>query len=215
MPITTTLVSSTHIDGLSLSMFEALRGLRDAVAPESGNLGASVQGNGNEKSDNSETPDTDELWHAYKAGDPEVIRQVQNSLKNNGSSAHHSNANNSNNSNNNNTKLTSREDFVRWHAKMEMEKDTELVMRLASTVLEKSSEIDRQVDEEVPGMNRTRAQQMEYLEELIQQNQQAAVALQEAYDTAKSRRDSCRQFIKDKTSAALGIEEDDEMDVGN
>ena len=29
------------IDRLSLSMFEALRGLRDAVAPESGNLGGS------------------------------------------------------------------------------------------------------------------------------------------------------------------------------
>ena len=184
-------------------MFEALRGLRDAVAPESGNLGTSVQqqqqqqqGNNGEKTDHPETPDTDELWHLYKAGDPEVIRLVQSSNKNG-----------------NPIKLANREDFVRWHAKMEMEKDTELVMQLASSVMDKSAEIDRMVDEEIPGMNRTRAQQMEYLEVLIKQNQEAAEVLQQAYDTALDRRNTCRKFIKDKTSEALGIEEDDEMDA--
>ena len=48
-------------------MFEALRGLRDAVAPESGNLGgnnAAANGNG----DSSSEPDFDEFWHSYRSG---------------------------------------------------------------------------------------------------------------------------------------------------
>jgi hypothetical protein len=183
-------------DSLSLAMFEALRGLRDAVAPESGNLGAQTNTN-NDNNDDTTEPDADELWHAYKAGDLEVVRMVQTSQRNSGSTL----------------KLTSREDFIRWHAKMEMEKDTELVMQLASTVLDKSAEIDRQVDEDMPGMNRTRAQQMEYLEQLITENREAASALQEAYETAREKRDSCRQFIKDKTSEALGIEEESDAQM--
>ena len=177
-------------------MFEALRGLRDAVAPESGSLGVAQQpGN---KEQNTEAPDTDDLWHAYKMEDPDVVRLVQNSQKKSNSPVR---------------KLKTREEFIRWHAKMEMEKDTELVMKLASTVLEKSAEIDRQLDEELPGMDRTRAQQMEYMEDLIKQNQEAASALQQAYDAAKEKRDLCRKFIKDKTSEALGIEEDNDLDL--
>ena len=174
-------------------MFEALRGLRDAVAPESGNLGSSSPNNDS----NNEQPDTDELWHAYKTGDPEVVRMVQTSLSKDQTI-------------NASLKLTSREDFVRWHAKMEMEKDTELVMKLASTVLEKSEAIDKQV-EALPGMQRTRAQQMEYLEKLIDSNQEAARELEEAYAAAKIKRDACRQFIEDKTSEALGIDEEREQ----
>lgn len=177
-------------------MFEALRGLRDAVAPESGSLGAaSANSNG---SNTAEQPDTDDLWHAYKAGDPEVIRMVQTSLakmaKKSGDTTP-------------TLKLTSREDFIRWHAKMSMEKDTELVTKLSSKILEKSAAIDRQV-EALPGMHRTRAKQMEYLEQLIEANREAADELQEIFTKAREKRDSCRQFIKDKTSEALGIEEE-------
>ena len=46
-------------DGLSLSMFEALRGLRDAVAKESGNLGITQN-----TEQQQEEPDTDELLHS-------------------------------------------------------------------------------------------------------------------------------------------------------
>jgi hypothetical protein len=174
-------------------MFEALRGLRDAVAPSSSSTQASDNNNNNDNhgvaSNSSEPPDTDELWQAYKAGDTEVVRLVTM---------------------NGPLKITSRDEFIRWHAKMEMDKDTELVMKLASAVLAKSADIDRQV-QALPGMQRTRTQQMEYMEQLIAANQVAARELQETYDSGKQKRDACRQFIKDRTGEALGIEEEREV----
>ena len=55
-------------------MFEALRGLRDAVAPESGNLGASQNQNNNNDTttnsgnNNSADADFDEFWQNYRNG---------------------------------------------------------------------------------------------------------------------------------------------------
>lgn len=57
------------IDGLSLAMFESLRSLRDAVAPESGNLGVAPNQNGN--GGNSAEPD--DLWHSYKVRDTLIL----------------------------------------------------------------------------------------------------------------------------------------------
>jgi len=48
---------------LSLAMFEALRGLRDAVAPESGNLG------GEGANTNENELDFDEFWNSWRKGD--------------------------------------------------------------------------------------------------------------------------------------------------
>lgn len=180
-------------------MFEALRGLRDAVAPESGNLGG--QNNLNTTNGNDEnmvTPDTDELWQAYKASDPDVLRLVESHR----------------NKNDLPLKITTREDFIRWHAKMEMEKDTELVMKSASTVLLKSAQIDKQVDEEMPGIHRTRDEQMQQIERLIQLNSEAAENLQSTYAVAREKRDACRRFIKVATAEALGVNEETEIDVG-
>jgi hypothetical protein len=58
------------------------------------------------------------------------------------------------------------EDFVRIHVRVEKEKDAELVGKLTSTVLEKSADIDERVSA-LPGMQRMRAEQREYIEELI------------------------------------------------
>ncbi len=168
----------THTDGLSLAMFDALRQLRDAVAPESGNLG-----NANNKDDTEHALDTDELWKAYKAKDPDVLAMVP-------------------------TIINSREDFVRWHAKHEMDKDTELVTQLASVVLEKSRAIDQQVQDHIPGMHRTRQKQKEYIAHLVQENVQVARELEETYEQARQQRDRCRAYIRENTCRALGIEED-------
>jgi hypothetical protein len=161
-------------------MFEALRGLRDAVAPESGNLG----GNGN--NENSE-PDFEEFWQSYRSGDPTT---VSTALKVNGG-----------------IKPQKREDFIRIHAKIEMEKDAELVTQLASTVLEKSSDIDDRVAG-LPGMHRTRSEQMKYIDKLLELNSEAAKELEETYALAQQRRDLVRAFVRDNTCAALGIVED-------
>ena len=69
-------------------MFEALRGLRDAVAPESGNLGPAQNTTNNNNPTNTNAaeqststsasshptnyPDAEELWQAYRVGDPSV-----------------------------------------------------------------------------------------------------------------------------------------------
>lgn len=167
-------------------MFEALRGLRDAVAPESGNLGGNTSSSA-AANDSPEQPDMEELWHAYRAGDKDAVKLVN---KVSGGIA-----------------PQKREDFVRLHAKMEMEKDTELVTKLASTVLEKSAQIDEQVAA-LPGMHRTRTEQMSYIEELLALNRKVAEELEESYAVAQQKRDSCRKFIRGSTCQALGIEQE-------
>ena len=56
------------IDGLSLSLFEALRGLRDAVAPESGNLGG-MNANG-DGANNSPTESSENDFGAQRRHSP-------------------------------------------------------------------------------------------------------------------------------------------------
>ncbi|GKY98589.1 hypothetical protein MPSEU_000815600 [Mayamaea pseudoterrestris] len=174
------------IDGLSLAMFEALRSLRDAVAPDSGNLGANSSTNTNAQ-EQQQPPDIDDLWQAYKSGDKQVVEQIHAA--------------------NGGVILQKREDFIRVHAKMEMDKDTELVQRLASSVLNKSAEIDEKVDA-LPGMHRTKAEQMGRIEELLELNKQAVEELETTYTAAKERRDACREFIRINACKALGVEED-------
>jgi hypothetical protein len=185
-------------------MFEALRGLRDAVAPESGNLGAAAGGGGGNANNNSNEggsgePDMEELWHLYRSGDAVIVELIQNEVGK-GPAGGAGTAGTA-------AMPQKREDFIRLYAKMEMEKDTELVMKLASTVLEKSAQIDRRV-ESLPGMDRNRTKQMEKIEELIELNRLASQELETSYRVARQRRDSCRAFIMDSTCRALGIDEE-------
>jgi hypothetical protein len=176
-------------------MFEALRRLRDAVAPESGNLGAGQQIQDPEHHQQQQAstgePDTDELWNLYRSGDIDVVAKVHRAS--------------------NGAPVQRREEFVRVHAKMEMEKDAELVAKLASSVLQKSAEIDRLVDS-LPGMSRTRDEQMKIIEGLISLNLEAARDLEEAHRDAVERRASCRDFIQRHTCEALGIDEPDRQE---
>jgi Subunit 21 of Mediator complex len=169
---------------LSLAMFEALRGLRDAVAPESGNLG----GNNNASSVETSEPDFEEFWTNYRSGDAATVALVN---KVSGSMP-----------------PQRREDMARIHARIEMEKDAELVTKLASDVLEKSDKINESVSS-LPGMQRTRTQQMEYIATLLQQNKEVAADLEESYAVAKERREKVRQFVRGNTCNALGIVEGD------
>jgi len=178
------------IDGFSLSLFEALRCLRDAVAPESGNLGGTTQVN-NESSPNNSTNessenDFEEFWHSYRSGDPDTIAMVRKVTT---------------------TSPQKREDFIRIHRKIEMEKDSELVKKVASTVLEKSADIDNLVTS-LPGMDRTRTEQMKYIEELLEKNHKTANKLEVAYNRAEERRKRVRKFVRDHTCESLGIIED-------
>jgi DNA-binding ferritin-like protein len=176
------------IDSLSLSMFEALRGLRDAVAPESGNLGGGGAGGTGNSPNNTESAENDfeEFVQAYKNRVPEVLERVKKVS---------------------NVSPKKREDFIRIHAKLEMEKDAELVKKLAETVLQKSADIDRQVAV-LPGMQRSRTEQMKMIEELLEKNRQATQKLEETYKIAEARRDQVRTFVRDHTCEALGILED-------
>lgn len=177
------------IDGLSLSMFESLRSLRDAVAPESGNLGVNPNAAGANAGEQA-PPDSEELWHLYRKGDARVREMMHKGETNP-------------------TILTERKEFMRLQARMEMQKDTELVLRLANSVLSKSTAIDTQVDTTIPGMTLTRTQQMERIAVLLRENQKVQQELQQVYDKASERRTKCRQAILTKTSQVLGIEEQD------
>lgn len=164
-------------------MFEALRGLRDAVAPESGNLGGT---NNNDNNNDSSEPDFEEFWQSYRSGDPEIVALVKKVSS---------------------SQPQKREDFIRIHAKVEMEKDAELVKQLANTVMEKSDDVDEGVSG-LPGMHRTRAEQMTYMEELLQKNSETAEKLEEAFARAQQKRDLVRTFVRENTCQALGIFED-------
>ena len=179
------------IDGLSLSLFEALRGLRDAVAPESGNLGGIQQGNaGNDGVNSSPTEnsenDFEEFCQSYQNGDPDTLAIVRRITV---------------------TPPQKPEDFLRIHKKIEMEKDAELVKKMAGTVLEKSAEIDRRVSL-LPGIHRTRTEQMKLIEGLIERNRKTAMKLEETYMKAEKQRRKVRTFVRDHSCESLGIIED-------
>eukprot|EP00536_Pseudo-nitzschia_multiseries_P018969 jgi/Psemu1/316512/fgenesh1_kg.3500_\ len=191
------------IDGLSLSLFEALRGLRDAVAPESGNLGGVQQqqqqqqgdgeaGSNNNNNSNSPTDksenDFEEFCLAYQNGDPDTLALVQKHISP--------------------LQLPTREsDFRLLHEKIQEQRDEELVKTVAATVLEKSADIDRRVAS-LPGMHRTRTEQMARIEELIAANRATAARLEDAYHRAEKQRRRVRAFVRDHTCRSLGIIED-------
>lgn len=214
-------------------MFEGLRGLRDAVAPESGNLAGegnpaaaatdennhtaqNVNGGGGtgEKS-NTAPPDLEEMWLAYQRGDPSTTKLMQSIVSSDNSTATATTVSTTPIPNAPMTAAakallpTNAEDFARlYNTKMELEKDTQLCEKLAGVVLAKSRQIDKRVDDYLtPARTRTRDQQMKRIQELLIQNQQVTVELEQAHTTAKARRDVCRRFIRDHTCAALGIEQ--------
>lgn len=134
MTVTSAVASTNHLthqaDGLSLAMFEALRGLRDAVAPVSGEI-------------------------MQEKNDDEVD-------------------------------------------------DQDLVSKLAHTVLEQSQTIQRRIDA-IPGLHRSRNEQMGRIAELVEENRVAQEELEGCYTRALAQRSQCRTFLQDNTEKALGL----------
>mmetsp|Transcript_18461 Transcript_18461/g.26047 ORF Transcript_18461/g.26047 Transcript_18461/m.26047 type:complete len:231 (-) Transcript_18461:40-732(-) len=207
-PTTTTKIDEItaiqdSIDGLSLSMFEALRKLRDAVAPESGNIGFGQQVVTTAQQQQDTEDSFEEFCQAYKNGDMETLEKVRLAT---------GTASTTTTTTTITTKLTKKELRLVF-AKLEMEKDAkdaELAGTLASEVLEKSNQVNRRVDD-LKGMDRTKAEQMIRIQQLLQENQQVSNELQQAYDLALERRNQVRTALKEQTCQALGIEEEEIM----
>ena len=167
---TTTTAHSLYSDGLSLAMFEALRGLRDASTVE-------------EDNDNNSL----------------AIDSYSNSSKTN--------------------KETGRNNTSALHR----QQDSELVQKLVDGVFEKSYAIDAMLDNnhtsannvKTPPLytNRTKLQQMDYIQELVNDNN---LVIQELYDAVQEtiqQRNSCRQFIIKNSDMILSPLQQQENDV--
>mmetsp|Transcript_33519 Transcript_33519/g.41059 ORF Transcript_33519/g.41059 Transcript_33519/m.41059 type:complete len:272 (+) Transcript_33519:74-889(+) len=204
------------IDSFSLSLFEALRGLRDAVAPTSlNNLNPNDPNNPN----------------AAAANDP------NNNPNNPNDGTNPANGNNTNdddddaeidfdqdyedfltsyhNSETRALKLVAtygiprnRDDYSRILARAEKEKDGALVSRLAGQVLNKSEAVN-ELAASLPGMERTKDMQMERIEELLRLNWEAEGELERVYGLAEERREEVRVVLRRVTIDALGIEEEE------
>ena len=73
-------------------------------------------------------------------------------------------------------------------------------------MLQKSADVDERVSK-ISGMDRTRAQQLERIEDLLHQNAAVEKELQDVHELAKKRRDQVRKALQEQTCEALGIEE--------
>eukprot|EP00549_Striatella_unipunctata_P026460 CAMPEP_0118710126 /NCGR_PEP_ID=MMETSP0800-20121206/23150_1 /TAXON_ID=210618 ORGANISM="Striatella unipunctata, Strain CCMP2910" /NCGR_SAMPLE_ID=MMETSP0800 /ASSEMBLY_ACC=CAM_ASM_000638 /LENGTH=154 /DNA_ID=CAMNT_0006614157 /DNA_START=46 /DNA_END=510 /DNA_ORIENTATION=+ len=142
-----------HLDGLSLSMFEALRELRDAVAPQK-----------KEGGDDAATNDQSTPFG------------LDNSKQN---------------------------------IMVEMEHDTELVTKLSNQVMQKHVAVDEQVSQ-LPGMHRTKTQQLEKIEEIMLQIKQQKVELDDLKTKAEERREQIHHALDQVMVEALGMQQNEE-----
>jgi len=193
-------------DSLSLSLFEALRGLRDAVAPETspqigaadgveGGASSSQQQQQVDQSHKSkslsaidhEDMDYDDFLMAYHKDDPYALELIKAS---------------------DGKPPRTREEYFKLRAMNEMKKHSELVPKLAQGILSASDALDNLVSE-LPGMHRTKQEQMKRIEELLVQNEAADEQLQISYQKATERRNEIRQVLQHVTCQALGIQEEE------
>lgn len=88
----------------------------------------------------------------------------------------------------------------------ENERDIQITQHLAQDILTKSKAVDNLVAK-LPGMGRTRDDQMKLIEELMEKNHVVAREVEEAYDLALARREEVRVALDESTSLALGVEQ--------
>lgn len=177
------------IDGLSLSIFEALRGLRDAVAPynaQEGEDGGGDVGQRQRQMSLADEPDYDEFLISYHNEDPQTLAVVESA----GGKV-----------------PKGPEEYFKLLSRIDREGDQALVTRLAEDILAKSHALNGLVDS-MPGMGRTREEQMRRIEELMGENRNLEEELVAVYQEAEETRDALRKRLRDVTSAALGIEEE-------
>ena len=102
----------------------------------------------------------------------------------------------------------SREEYVKLRAKLEMTKHSELVPKLAQNILRTSAQVEDLVGA-LPGMERTREEQIAQITVLLEENLAVEKELKDAYALAESRRHEVKSKLRSVTCEALGIEEDD------
>ncbi len=193
------------IDGLALSLFEALRGIRDATSPEAlvgGDDGknnttggtsaaadsafsASASNNSHSQSDE---PDYDDFLVAYHNKQPHALEVAR---KGPGGKP-----------------PQSPEEYLRVLARMDFESDVNTAQRLAAEILDRSREVEGGLVDDLPGMGRSREEQMAVIAKLIEEDRAIDERLQERHREATVRRDEVRTMLRELTSSALGIEEE-------
>merc|ERR1711874_282414 len=126
------------IDRFSLSPFEALRGLRNAVAPESTQKKSGVTSNSATfLSIDMMDPDYDAFLLSYHREEPYAVEFV---VANGGNPPQ------------------SKDDYAKLLSKHKMEKDISLVYKLAADIMTTSARINELVSA-LPGMNRKKEDQ--------------------------------------------------------
>lgn len=179
------------IDGLALSLFEALRGIRDATGDaDDQNTGGAAAGSASASRNSqsqSDEPDYDDFLVAFHNRDPhalEVARKGPGGKPPQGP-----------------------EEYLRVLARMDFESDVSTAQRLAADILDKSREVEELVDD-LPGMGRSRGEQMAVIARLIEENREIDERLRAKHREATVRRDEVRTLLQEVASSSLGIEEE-------
>ncbi len=182
------------LSSLSLSLFEALRGLRDSVAPEStnndnvdeSNENSNVGGSGPvpRKSPIDLDMDYEDFLLAYNRDDPVALEFIAMA---------------------DNKPPKSRDEYTKLRAKFAHKRASELMTKLSENILNKSAAVHDLVAS-LP--NRTKAEQMKRISELIEENKKAEEGLQDAYLQAEIRRNKLRSVLDQVTCKSLGILEE-------
>lgn len=202
------------IDSLSLSLFESLRGLRDAVAPQvafdpnsaNASAGIAIQQNGENNTRVELGKKSDPLSFSDYG---EYLATTIKNLQPAGSNL--AGRRNPLEGEENDDKILAaplrRDEYNKLVANAERDEDTDLVKRLASTVLEKSQAVDESVSN-LPGMGRTKCEQMTLIGRLLEENRKTECELAKALAEAANLKNEVRSLLRETTSKALGIEEE-------
>lgn len=172
------------IDSLSLSLFEALRGLRDAISPESQ---TNTNTNGEHAENIPQSPqldlDYDDFLMAFHRDEQWTLELI---AKNKGNPP------------------KNKEEYTKLKARIEMEKFKAIVEKHSTDILQKSANVDDLVSN-LPGMSRTKKEQLERIQELLTLNQSLDKELNDAYTQAETQRNEIRSILDRVTTEALGI----------
>ena len=178
------------IDGLALSLFEALRGIRDATAPEALVAGDATSTNTNGakvgSTRNQDEADFDDFLIAYHNQEPHALEVAQKA---------------------GGKPPQSKEEYLKILARMDFESDIGTAQRLAGEILDKSREVE-ELGDHLPGMERSKEEQMDKIATLIEENRTIDRQLEEKHREASEKRDEVRTMLREVTCSTLGIEEE-------
>ena len=178
------------IDGLALSLFEALRGIRDAMAPEALVAGDATSTNTNGakvgSTRNQDEADFDDFLIAYHNQEPHALEVAQKA---------------------GGKPPQSKEEYLKILARMDFESDIGTAQRLAGEILDKSREVE-ELGDHLPGMERSKEEQMDKIATLIEENRTIDRQLEEKHREASEKRDEVRTMLREVTCSTLGIEEE-------